>query len=126
MGEAALLEPEAVLRMNTGELRACGLSERKASYILDLAGRFASDQLSTARIAAMDDDMLFAELSAVKGIGAPRPYFDSGQGQCIRHAVVHSPHCDGRRALLAKRSVNKDWACCTVVMELVADYHGLA
>ena len=66
--------------MNTGELRACGLSERKASYILDLAGRFASDQLSTARISAMDDDMLFAELSAVKGIGVPELSFDSGQG----------------------------------------------
>ncbi len=126
MGEAALLEPEAVLRMKPGELRACGLSERKASYILDLAGRFASDQLSTARIAAMDDDMLFAELSAIKGIGAPRPYFDSGQGQCIRHAVVHFASL--RRATHAppQALVNKDWACCTLVMELVADYHGLA
>ena len=111
--------------MNTGELRACGLSERKASYILDLAGRFASDQLSTARIAAMDDDMLFAELSAVKGIGAPKPFFDSGQGQCIRHAVVHSLHCDGRRTLPAKLSVTKDWTCCTLVMKLVDNYHRL-
>ena len=54
-----------------GSLRACGLSERKAAYILDLAGRFASGALSTARIASMDDDAMFAELSAIKGIGAP-------------------------------------------------------
>ncbi|KAK9832826.1 hypothetical protein WJX81_004760 [Elliptochloris bilobata] len=67
--EAALLEPEAVLGAPTGALRACGLSERKAAYILNLAGRFASGALSTARIAGMDDDALFAELSAIKGIG---------------------------------------------------------
>ena len=54
-----------------GSLRACGLSERKAAYILDLAARFASGALSTQRIATMDDDAMFAELSAIKGIGAP-------------------------------------------------------
>ena len=53
-----------------GSLRACGLSERKAAYILDLAARFASGALSTQRIATMDDDAMFAELSAIKGIGA--------------------------------------------------------
>ena len=70
-GDAALLEPGAVLGAPAGSLRACGLSERKAAYILDLANRFASGALSTARIATMDDDAMFAELSAIKGIGAP-------------------------------------------------------
>ena len=83
-GDAALLEPGAVLGAPAGSLRACGLSERKAAYILDLAARFASGALSTARIATMDDDAMFAELSAIKGIGAPQ--LTSASWECPKYA----------------------------------------
>ena len=35
------LSPEEILKAKTGDLRACGLSERKAEYIADLARHFA-------------------------------------------------------------------------------------
>lgn len=47
------LHPSAVLSVSPAELRACGLSERKASYLLDLAAHFQdgrlSDQLLTSK-----------------------------------------------------------------------------
>ena len=75
-----------------GSLRACGLSERKAAYILDLAGRFASGALSTTRIATMDDDAMFAELSAIKGIGAPplACTHETGVKPACAHLVLQS------------------------------------
>lgn len=47
---AEQLEPEAVLQLSTAQLRECGLSGQKAGYIQDIAQRFASGQLTTARI----------------------------------------------------------------------------
>lgn len=44
------LEAAAVLKKSPEELRACGLSQAKANYILDLAQRFSSGQLSTEAI----------------------------------------------------------------------------
>lgn len=40
------LTPAAVLAASLPTLRACGLSERKASYLLDLAAHFEDGRLS--------------------------------------------------------------------------------
>lgn len=45
-----VLEPTAVLKVAPTELRACGLSQAKVNYILDLAQRFNSKQLTTKAI----------------------------------------------------------------------------
>ncbi|CAL8463632.1 g3166 [Coccomyxa elongata] len=68
-GGGEVLEPAAVLKVAPTKLRACGLSQAKVNYILDLAQRFDSKQLTTEAIVALDDEALYTELTAVKGIG---------------------------------------------------------
>ncbi|CAL9774926.1 unnamed protein product, partial [Musa acuminata subsp. burmannicoides] len=51
-------------------LRQIGVSERKASYLHDLARKYHGGILSDATIVAMDDKSLFSMLTMVKGIGA--------------------------------------------------------
>ncbi|KAK9830022.1 hypothetical protein WJX72_009248 [[Myrmecia] bisecta] len=61
--------PAAVQSVSVAEMRACGLSGRKAEYVLDLARHFAEGLLSDEAIAGMDDEALVRELVKVKGIG---------------------------------------------------------
>jgi DNA-3-methyladenine glycosylase II len=69
--EAALpaVIPEAVLALDRGALRACGLSERKVEYIADLARHFADGIARVERWPKMDDEDVIAELVRVRGIG---------------------------------------------------------
>ena len=67
--DAAALTPAAVLAAPLPALRAAGLSERKASYMADLAAHFHSGRLSDEMIAGCDEAQLEAALTAVKGIG---------------------------------------------------------
>lgn len=57
----------AAAEMNA--LRACGLSQRKAEYLSDLAQHFASGRLDPKRWTKLDDEALIAALIEVKGIG---------------------------------------------------------
>ncbi|CAN6327250.1 unnamed protein product [Urochloa humidicola] len=61
--------PAAVLALAAGDLRTIGVSGRKASYLHDLATRFAAGELSDSAVAAMDESALLAELTKVKGVG---------------------------------------------------------
>ena len=61
--------PAAVLALAAADLRAIGVSGRKASYLHDLATRFAAGELSDSAVAAMDESALLAELTKVKGVG---------------------------------------------------------
>lgn len=79
-GCTELLTPEAVLAAPMADLRAAGLSERKASYLQDLAQHFSDGRLSDAKIAAMDEATLERALCAVKGIGI---------WTCHMHAMFH-------------------------------------
>lgn len=63
------LTPAAVLAAPPAELRQAGLSERKVSYIVDLANHFSDGRLSDERIAEMDEPTLESALVAVRGIG---------------------------------------------------------
>jgi DNA-3-methyladenine glycosylase II len=51
------------------ELRAAGISGRKATYLHDLAEKFACGFLSDEKLVAMSEDDLVTALTAVKGIG---------------------------------------------------------
>ncbi|KAL6848922.1 hypothetical protein ACP4OV_021505 [Aristida adscensionis] len=66
---AATVTPAAVLALAAADLRAIGISGRKASYLHDLAARFAAGELSESAVAAMDEATLLTELTRVKGIG---------------------------------------------------------
>ena len=61
--------PVAVMAMSVEQLRACGLSQRKAEYLGDLAQRFDRGDLLPARWPSMDDEAVIAELIRVRGIG---------------------------------------------------------
>ncbi len=63
------LTPERVLGSTRDGLRGCGLSARKAEYVVDLARHFASGQIDVSQWSRMGDGELVAELTRVRGIG---------------------------------------------------------
>ncbi len=63
------LAPQQVRLRSLPLLRGCGLSQRKAEYLSDLADHFASGRLQPRRWRALDDEALIAALVDVKGIG---------------------------------------------------------
>ena len=60
------LDPLRVQRRRISTLRACGLSERKAEYIRDLARHFASARLDPREWPTLSDEALIAALVDVK------------------------------------------------------------
>jgi DNA-3-methyladenine glycosylase II len=69
LAELGAAEPQRLLGKSVEQLRGCGLSGRKVSYLQDLAARFAGGTLDVSRWHAMDDEALIDELTEVKGIG---------------------------------------------------------
>jgi DNA-3-methyladenine glycosylase II len=63
------LDPARVVTLRNARVRACGLSERKAAYVADLAAHFVEGRLDPASWSALDDEALIAALCDVKGIG---------------------------------------------------------
>lgn len=61
--------PAAVVALGYERLAACGLSRRKAEYILDLGQHFVGGALHVDRWAAMDDEDVIEELTRIRGIG---------------------------------------------------------
>jgi len=61
--------PAHTLEAGHANLLACGLSRRKAEYLLDLAAHFVSARIAPGRWQAMNDDAVIAELVEVRGIG---------------------------------------------------------
>jgi len=68
-GAAGDVVPLRVSRMRMSTLRACGLSERKAEYLKDLARRFHSGEVDPTHWPSRDDEAIIAELLAVRGVG---------------------------------------------------------
>jgi DNA-3-methyladenine glycosylase II len=61
--------PEQVLAKSVPELRAVGLSEKKALYIRDLAEHIRDGKLNFHQFHTMTDDEIIEHLTMVKGIG---------------------------------------------------------
>jgi DNA-3-methyladenine glycosylase II len=61
--------PAAVLRTEVEALRACGLSQRKAEYLFDLAQHFRSRALRVRDWPQMSDEEVVRDLTRVRGIG---------------------------------------------------------
>jgi len=66
---AGAVTPEGILLKKPSELRACGLSDRKTEYIVDLARRFAEGLVHPYRWDEMTDEEVIADLVQVRGIG---------------------------------------------------------
>jgi DNA-3-methyladenine glycosylase II len=61
--------PEGILAANEEELRACGLSRPKVSYLRDLASRTLDGEMAFEEMPGMPDEEVIARLTAVKGLG---------------------------------------------------------
>lgn len=63
------ITPESVLAVTEEQLRACGLSRQKLSYIRDLAARTQTREIEFERLPEMSDSDVIEHLTRVKGIG---------------------------------------------------------
>ena len=61
--------PERVMTLTDDEIRACGFSRPKVSFIKDLAGRVLDGRLDLKGLKKHPDDEVMRQLVAVKGIG---------------------------------------------------------
>lgn len=61
--------PESLIAIETEELRKCGLSYAKCSYVKDLARKVKDDSLKIESLSRLSDEEVVSELVAVKGIG---------------------------------------------------------
>jgi DNA-3-methyladenine glycosylase II len=69
IGLAPQMLPEQIAATGLRELRACGLSVRKAEYLGDLAEGFLGGRLRIPEWAELDDDSVVADLVQIRGIG---------------------------------------------------------
>ena len=60
---------ETLSLLDEEELRACGFSARKASYLHDLATKTLDGALDFEQLARLDDEAIIEKLVCVKGIG---------------------------------------------------------
>jgi DNA-3-methyladenine glycosylase II len=63
------VSPDGVLAKSFEELRECGLSKQKITYIQDLAHHFAQGTLNPDEFKSLDDESLLRRLCDVRGIG---------------------------------------------------------
>lgn len=63
------VDPTCIGAAGAVRLSGCGLSRRKAEYLLDLAAHFADGRLQPSRWKAMDDAAVIDDLTRVRGIG---------------------------------------------------------
>jgi len=61
--------PAQVLKAGPEQLAACGLSKRKADYILDLADHFKAKRVNAEQWTEMEDEDVIADLTQIRGIG---------------------------------------------------------
>lgn len=64
-----VIAPQTMIAADGATLKACGLSSKKVLYLQDLAGHFLNGALDVNGWARLDDEVLIAELTRVKGIG---------------------------------------------------------
>ncbi len=63
------MAPASVLKLKVDDMRAAGLSARKVEYLVDLALHFDSGAVHVDAWKDMSDEMIIAELVAIRGIG---------------------------------------------------------
>jgi DNA-3-methyladenine glycosylase II len=62
------LVPQQIIKLGQDSLMGCGVSKRKAEYILDLAHHFVSGALHVGKWTSMEDGDVIAELTQIRGI----------------------------------------------------------
>jgi DNA-3-methyladenine glycosylase II len=69
MAELGAAKPEAVVKRNADDLRACGVSRQKSGYLISLAEHFLDGALDVEAWPGLDDEAVIEQLVQVKGIG---------------------------------------------------------
>lgn len=69
VGAKKRLLPAQLLAARSEDLRACGLSNAKVKWLLELARRVDAGELSFRRLARMDNASALIELDALPGVG---------------------------------------------------------
>lgn len=63
------LNAKSVLQAGAEKIRSCGISQRKAEYILDFANKVQSGEFKAQELAKMSDEEAIKELVKLRGIG---------------------------------------------------------
>ena len=63
------MTPAEVIRNGEEKLAGCGVSRRKAEYLMDLAVHFLEERVHAVDWASMQDEEVIAELIQIRGIG---------------------------------------------------------
>jgi len=61
--------PAQVLKAGSEKLASCGLSKRKAEYVIDLADHFKAKRVHADKWTEMEDEEVISELIQIRGIG---------------------------------------------------------
>ncbi|KRB84714.1 DNA-3-methyladenine glycosylase family protein [Noviherbaspirillum sp. Root189] len=61
--------PAQVLKAGPEKLASCGLSKRKAEYVIDLADHFKAKRVHADKWTEMEDEEVISELIQIRGIG---------------------------------------------------------
>ena len=69
VGARSRLQPAQVLAARPEDLRACGLSNAKVKWLIELARRVEARELDFRKLARMDDAAALVELDALPGVG---------------------------------------------------------
>ena len=69
VGARTRLLPAQVLAASPADLRACGLSNAKVKWLIELARRVETGELNFRKLARMDDTSALIELDALPGVG---------------------------------------------------------
>ncbi len=67
--DGRLPQPEEILKKSQTEIKAIGISERKASYIHNVAQFIAHHKVTPSKLHKMSDEEIISFLSQIKGVG---------------------------------------------------------
>lgn len=63
------ITPENIARMSLSDIKVCGMSERKASYIKGIADAALSGTVDFKKLHTLSDEEIIAKLSSLHGVG---------------------------------------------------------
>jgi DNA-3-methyladenine glycosylase II len=63
------ISPESFLKIKESDLKKCGLSKQKISYLTGFAKKCKNKEINFRKIHKMDDENLVKEITKIKGIG---------------------------------------------------------
>lgn len=112
---------EALARLSDEQLRACGFSARKASYLQDLSAKTLDGTIDFEHLAELDDEAIIEKLMMIKGIGRwtaemflifalKRPDVFALDDGGLRRAVVRLKGLESNAPKALLEAISEQWA----------------